>query len=168
MLVYHPMFDPHHCALRLLSISIDSGLANMEWDRLRILDFFVTFPHLLKTVRLPTEFRSVKTVFKSLPAPYESLPSPAKLFFQLGGIQDPAARVLAASGFFDRDEFVRGVMQVVRTAAIAGIEHLTTQLSHRSSVWYSFITKEFSRFPLNGVNGLKDRSGLLEFRHDPV
>ena len=162
------MYDPYHCALRLASILVDCPLPEIEWERLRLLDFYVTFPHLLTSLRLPQALRSRKGGLRSVPAPYESLPTPKRLFFQLCTIQDTAAKLLAAGGILDRGAFLNGRIALATGELPSQLGELLKSLQFRSSEWYALVTQELSRVPLYGRNGLKDRSGLMEFRHDPV
>jgi hypothetical protein len=168
VLVYHPMYDPYHCALRLASILADCALPEIEWERLRLLDFYVTFPHLLTSIRLPQELRSKKRALRSVPIPYESLPTPKRLFFQLGIIQDIAAKLLAAGGILDRGAFLNGRILLPKADLPLTFRELMNSLRFRSSDWYALVTEELSRIALYGRNGLKERSGLMEFRHDAV
>lgn len=162
------MFDAYHCALRLASIAADCDLEAIEWDRMRILDFFAACPHLLKTIRLPVELRSRKRILKTVREPYESFPSTARLFFQLGEIQATAARLLVASGVFARDAMLTGLVELGEGEHRPVLGHITEQAQFRSSEWYRFITKDLCKLPLQGKDGLKERSGVMEFRHDPV
>jgi len=169
MLIYHPMFDPYHCALRFSCILIDSRKANMEWDRLRLLDFFVTFPHLLSKIRLPRSLSSSRSVLKNVSEPYEHLPASHRLFFQLNEIQVPAARVLGAKNIFDQSELKNGSVVVTKPTELASqINSIKAPLSFRSAAWYPFVINDLSELPLNGKDGFKDRSGVMEFRHDAI
>jgi hypothetical protein len=164
MLVYHPMFDPYHCAVRVACIAVDSEIKAIEWDRLRLLDFFVTFPHLLKTIRIPQELRASRAMLKRVPEPYESLPSPSRLFFQLSEIQATAVRMLVASGFLSPDSFRVGQIELCKTQRRQELARVLEGVSFRTSEWYRFLVGELTRFPLKG----KDGFGLMEFRHDSV
>jgi len=168
MLAYHPMFDPYHCSLRLMCILYDSNRPSLEWDRLRLLDFFVTFPHQLAQMKLPAEFRNRRKMLSAIPEPYETLPSPARLFFQLGEIQEAAARVLAVKEFIDGDELLKGTAAISKSAVMQPLMQIGDRLQYRSTSWYEFVVKDLSEIALQGSKGLKERSGVMEFRHDPI
>jgi hypothetical protein len=168
MLIYHPMFDPYHGALRLVATLMDSGQGQMEWERLRLLDYLVVFPHRLLTLKLPQQLRSAKSLFKSIPQPYENFPSAPQLFFQLGEIQESAGRLLVGRDLLDRNAILNGTAQLIESDALSRVQELVQRLSHRSADWYKFVVEQLRDLPLQGKNGLKERSGVMEFRHDPV
>jgi hypothetical protein len=162
------MFDPHHCALRLACLAGDSERSDMEWGHARILDFFITFPHLLSNVRVMKKDLSHRQAIGSVPLPYENLSSPSRLFFQLAEIQERAVRLLAAGGVVNRSAFLDGVFRLADSGMPDAIKKIAQSLAYRQSDWYSFIVKQLAGYPLGGPNGLKARSGLMEFRHDAV
>lgn len=166
MLLYHPMLDPYHCAFRLSCIASDCAAIPLEWDRLKVLDFFATFPHLLNTFRLPQEMRSSRSALRSAPPPYEVLPSRTRLFFQLNEIQVAAARLLVGGGMFDRQCFQDGVVKLTSAGQESRLTKIIEHAGLRTAAWYQVLTKQLCAIPLNGRNGLKERSGLMEFRHD--
>jgi hypothetical protein len=169
VLIYHPMFDPYHCALRFSCILTDSQKPNMEWDRLRLLDFFVTFPHLLSRIRLPRALTSRRGQLRDVPEPYERLPASHRLFFQLNEIQVPAARVLGAKNIFNQEALKNGSVVVTNPAELAiQVNSIKAPLAFRSAACYPFVIKELAELTLNGRDGLKDRSGVMEFRHDAI
>jgi hypothetical protein len=169
MLVYHPMFDPYHCALRLTCVLVDSKAKQIEWDRLRLLDFFVVFPHLLSRIRLPRNLFPKRKIIQSIPPPYEFLPEPHRLFYQLNEIQVPTARVLAAQGYIDPEALTQGTVTLVKTNDLSSkLDNFETPISFRTTNWYSIIVNDLSAYPLNGKDGLKDRAGIMEFHHDSL
>lgn len=166
MIIYHPMFDPYHCALRMCYTIKDSEITEMEWDRLRLLDFYVMFPHLIAAIRLPRELRSSRAMLK-LSLPYESYPEPTRLFLQLSVIQDTSVRLLAAGGLIHPESLEMGNVAATDNDLRGQLDELGKSLSYRDSEWYSVLIKRIGKLPLNGKNGLKERTGLMEFRHDP-
>lgn len=140
----------------------------LEWDRLKVLDFFTTFPHLLTTFRLPQEMRGSRAALRAVPQPYEVLPSRTRLFFQLNEIQVAAARLLVGGGMFDRECFQHGEVRLSAGEKARGLRDAMQRAEFRAASWYEVLTKQLCTIPLNGRNGLKERSGLMEFRHDAV
>lgn len=168
MLVYHPMYDAYHCALRIAHLACDSVLAQMQWEQVRLLDFYVTFPHLLSQVRLLQQDVGVRRKLRQVPQPYEELPNPSRLFFQLNPIQERAVRLLAAGGVLDRGRLASGFVVVSGQELPKEVAKLGESLSYRAQSWYEFLTSQLVKYPVNGPDGLKARSGLMEFRHDPT
>lgn len=162
------MLDPYHCSLRTLSLLADSGMQQMAWERLRLLDFLIAFPHTLKSMRVPAEFRAKKATLNTVCEPYESLPNPTRVFYQVAEIQSAAMRLLVAGELIDRDSLENGIICLIDSTtnqkkALASAMQL---LHYRTEDWYEFIVECLSSYPLDGRGGLKERTGLMEYRHD--
>jgi len=139
----------------------------MQWDMLRLLDFYYLFPHLLKDVSLPTKLRSQKRYFANFSNKYNRVPAPRLFLRQIEGLQEIAIRSLASKGFIKADELERGL--VVRTdrelpseLTVANNDELPDDQK-----LLDFVAIGLGGVPLAGENGLKARTGLLEHRYDP-
>ena len=168
MLLYHPLLDSYHCALRTLSLISDSDIDQIEWDRLRLLDLLIVFPHTLREMRVPAPFVSWKITLKEVPEPYETLPKLTRVFYQVAEIQLEAMRLLAASGLIERVALQEGHIRIIKPSGPQerALEAATSKLRHRSERWYRYIVECLVSYPLNGSGGLKERTGLMEHRHD--
>src|SRR5260370_39986175 len=105
------------------------------------MDFFVTFPHQLAQMKLPAEFRARKKMLNEIPKPYETLPSPARLFFQLGEIQEAAARVLAVKNFIDGEALLEGTVSIPKSAVLQPIGQICELLKYPSNAWYGVVVE---------------------------
>ena len=168
MLIYHPMLDPYHCSLRTLSLLSDGGLEQIEWDRLRLLDLLIVFPHTLKKMRVPVDFLAWRVVLQAVPEPYETLPNLTRVFYQVAEIQAAAMGLLVASGLIQKDSMEEGTIRVARPRdeQRLALASAMQKLHYRSERWYSFVLECLISYPLNGSGGLKERTGLMEHRHD--
>lgn len=166
MLVYNPVFDAYHCVFRMLAILELSK--SLELDRLRILDFTLCFPSVVTKFKLPKEFLELRATAKSLENPYREAMGANRLFLSLQPTQDGALGCLAAAGFISRADLSLG--RVTRTALSIPkeIEDRRQELVERESSFFSIIIGKLMELPLLGAGGLKDRSGLMEYRYDPV
>ena len=162
------MLDPYHCALRVLSLLSDSSMQQIEWDRLRLLDFLIVFPHTLKQMRIPTEYRARRTALRSIPEPYELLPNMTRLFYQLSEIQAAGMGLLSAANLIRQHALENGniCLTVHTEQQTQALETAMQELRYRSADWYSFVTDCLIDYPLYGRGGLKERTGLMEHRHD--
>lgn len=162
------MLDPYHCSLRMLSLLTDSAVEHIDWDRLRLLDFLVAFPHTLKSMRVPAELRTWKRSLREISDPYEQLPNLTRLFFQVGEIQAAAIHLLIAGELVDQDSLESDKIVIVEPNGEKRKKLLsaTEKLNYRTEDWYKFIVKYLISYPLNGRGGLKERTGLMEYRHD--
>ena len=69
MLIYHPIHDVNHCVYRLLLILESTQHSSIDTDLYRIIDFYTTFPSLLKNIKpFPAELSAFKRVLKKFPS----------------------------------------------------------------------------------------------------
>jgi len=168
MLNYHPSGDSYHCIYRLFLLSSLTKGETLEWDRLRLMDFYLLFPHLLKRITIPNHLRQLKQVFIHVPEPFEEIGSPKRLFFQIGTIQKSSVTSLVAKGYFDRDSYV-SEMKIVLSKPIP--EEIIAQVKADPTIekdWFKAFLELFSSVELTGGHGLKVRSKMMEHRYDPT
>lgn len=164
MLIYHPAYDAYHCVFRMLCIV--SKLPNIELDKARLLDFYLLFPSAISKIRLPKTHSSGRQLAKLLANVYRDPINPSATFRELKYIQEAALKCMVASGFVEAKSYEVGL--VVRTKlplpdnmleAISAYLEKNLELSE-------FVLDELATIPLKGLDGLKDRTGLLEYRYD--
>jgi len=168
MINYHPVGDVYHCCYRLLILTKASGRNVLSYDLLRLMDFYFLFPHLLKTISIPSNFRKHKKIFNAIEEPFEVLSSPARIFYTLGSVQDTAIRNLIARGFFDRACFIEKLEVRLVTKIDDKIVTLYENEEKVKQEWFSSFLEVFLNCDFNGERGLKARSGLMEFRYDSI
>lgn len=138
----------------------------MSWDHLKILDFYVLFPHLISSISLPREMVEHKAKLKKVLPPYENLPSPSRLMFELGQIQEQTIKSLIAKGIAEKEPFLSGKVKFRFLILPKEIHKTIADEKFRQQVWYKFLTTTLMQIPLKGAHGLKDRTGLMEYRYD--
>lgn len=166
MLNYHPSGDLYHCVYRLFLLKSYVRAEQVEWERLRLMDFYFLFPHLLKTLKVPREYIAYKRTFAAIQDPYEEIGSAKRLFFQLGSIQDNTIRFLVAKGYFERDAFaVEGKIKSTNSPpeVILNAFKLDPKVN---ADWFDPFMGLFQAIPLNGNDGLKVRTEMMEHRYD--
>jgi hypothetical protein len=170
-LSYQTAFDPFHAAYRNLRI-----LAAIEpskplfVDHARILDFYLLFPFRISGIRLMNQhrkFRRLAEIYEDA-RPYGDQPDDAQVFARMKPLQIAALETLAEKKIIEAREWENG--RVVRTK-----EPLPSVLAARVSeanakepALMEAIFALSSDYQLLGQNGLKDRTGLLEYRYDAV
>lgn len=167
MLVYHPAFDANHCAYRFLHILYCSKAEKIEWDKLRLADFYYLFPHLLKLIKpLPKAISKGRKYFVKIPDPYENVPNPKRLMFDLRDIQNSTIASLVAKNIVNKESFHKGeVSLVIESLPKALIESFDDNpISHED--WFKLFSKEIPFIELLGSKGFKARSKLMEYRYD--
>lgn len=167
MLIYHPAYDAYHCIFRMLTITSQHRF--LEYSKLRILDFYFCFPAEVALVQLPQEHIEVKKVARAAKNIYRGPISAQRVFRELEPIQRTAARLLSLSGVFSHAEFEENG-QIVRTGQILPKELVSSigKSTEMLDAVQEFVVFKMAGIPLQGIGGLKQRTGLMEHRYDAV
>lgn len=100
-------------------------------------------------------------------AGYSVMPSDVVLFGRMEAAQVAAAQTMGSSGAISEAEFNQGVIQFEPFEIPPELELRVVAANAENSEAMS-IVKTLAGYPLLGLGGLKDRSGLLEYRYDAV
>lgn len=167
MLIYHPMKDPFNCIYRMLCILQDIELSVISSDLIKILDFYIVFPHLLKDIKLPSNLSKHRKIFNNIKKPYENLPDARQLMFDISVIQDQVINSMIAKGVFVKDDFLHGNIKLHEFyIENTDIKDILVKAKFREEEWYNILINDLSKIPLLGADGLKNRTGLMEYRYD--
>ncbi|HEY9038600.1 MAG TPA: ABC-three component system middle component 5 [Roseovarius sp.] len=170
-LVYQPAFDPYNTIFRLLQLrKVVWTSSPVEFDLLRITDFYLLFPIFIKNIRLKPAHRRFKKLATSEGAaqPYARLPEESTLLKSMKPFQLAAANTLVDSGLADPEAWTKG--EVVATAINvpdALKEALEKKNAQQADV-LEFLGVLTSEYNFLGEDGVKHRTGLLEYRYDTV
>lgn len=167
MLVYHPAFDINHARLRMIQLLDDSDEKQLAFDMLRILDFYFLFPHLLGDVQLTRALTRSKRELSARANKYNRVPAPRVLIRQMEGIHESAVRALEASKLVELP--YSQILYVKRTDIPLPselIDVINSQPENERAL-AQLLATQVAKIPLNGSDGLKARTGLLEYRYDP-
>ena len=138
----------------------------MPVDQLRILDFYFLFPHLLADVKLMRGHIRWKRKLAATRSKYNHVPAPQMLLSQIRPLQEVALLHLAGEGYFDKQALDEKLAIKTSRSVPPTITKLFSEQSDEREL-AEFLAKEVSKIKLTGVDGLKDRTGLLEYRYDP-
>jgi len=166
MIIYHPAYDLNHCAYRFITLLSDIDGNNTEWDTLQLLDFYYVFPHFLAEMRLPKNPIATRNQLNKISGPYETLPNPKRLIFELSTLHKEAARALVAKGILDKDLFLKNIITLYTEKVPESLKLHMSKDEKRNTFWYHLLVKVLAKYPINGKNGLKDRTQLMEYRYD--
>ena len=143
----------------------DNGI---EFDRVRIIDFLLCFPHELNNCNLPKGYSKIlHQQVKQLPKTYEEPYSIRQGFAQMKKVQSQVAMDMVAKGIVLRDAYREGVL-IPRTESedvSKLLESVAENWKVRDEDFHNMTIKALLSIPLNGKMGLKDRSRLMEFRY---
>lgn len=135
----------------------------VEYDRLRLLDLYLLFPEFARAIRLP---RSALAWRRRLPVranQYWSTCDRLLLFRQMTPIQKCALSLLEATGLIAQDPGSR------QWSVVNGQHPIVTSAVERNredGVVVAFLAEVLLPLRLTGRQGLKARTGLMEWRYD--
>lgn len=165
-LVYHPAFDPYQSVVRIMQILL-AAENPVERQMLKILEFYLLFPEKIKTIRLSRQLRAHLKFIKAEPRyPYDRLPQPVLLYNRMEPSFEAALQTLIShriilslsSGAVELNQDVHGLR----------LQKIAQQRNDREVNLVSFIVRMAEEFESLGTDGIKDRSGLAEFRYDAI
>ena len=168
-LTYEPALDPYHTAFRFLRLRpVIAAHGPLHKDHARILDFYQLFPFRIDEVRLMPKHRRYRKLAEKYKAakPYGEQPDSRLLINRMEPIQVAALDTLA-----ERNIFAPARWQMNEVSAADGpiapelLQRLETA-SEQDEDLESFLHMLASEYKLTGADGLKDRTGLMEYRHD--
>ena len=169
MLVYHPIYDVNHCLYRMLLVLETSVHKKFEWDMLKLVNFYLLFPHLLNEIKpFPKTLARYSRVLNSIPDSYVEIPNAKRTLFDLNVLQNTAAMHMAAKNLIQLDFQTSNTVERTKVAVPGGILACIANDPIREKEWFKLVVDELPLLDLRGKSGLKKRSGLMEFQYDVV
>lgn len=167
MLIYHPVYDINHAIYRMLLLLEVSVHRRFQWDQLKLLDFYLLFPHVLKDIRpLPASLSAYRKVINAIPNPYELVPNKKRALYELGNIQNTAVHNLMAKELIDVENFQSMIIKRTKNDLPFGIQNFIDNDPLKEEEWFKIVANELPNIDFQGKDGLKYRSGLMEYRYD--
>jgi hypothetical protein len=170
-LTYNEAFDPYHAAFRFIRLNLACQLhTRTPFDTLRILDFYLLFPFRLQAMRLHSTDTGWRKVSRSYgdQAPYGAMPDDSSIFARMELFQRAAAASLVQSGHLSADAWETDEVEFIALELPTGLAARCNTLNARMADIANILCQIKARYPLGGRDGLKDRTGLLEYRYDSV
>lgn len=166
MLIYHPAFDIYHCIFRIVRLLCSLPKEPYETDRIRILDFYLLFPHLLEKVTFPKDASKLRKYFKKLSSKYENIEDPKRIFSRLEPYQTSALKCLVSYNLIVPETFEKNRIQLSETEIPNELIKSVNTANDRFPELIELLTKYFINIDLYGNSGLKQRTDLFEYRYD--
>jgi len=165
MLVYHPAFDYYNCIFRLLQLLTFMKEDEIEVERLRIWDFYLTFPNEARHISFPLDLINLKKIFKDKTNVYEDLIDTKRIFERMKPFQVTAIKTLISYGFIEStnesNSIIRRTEKTIPEELKNRIEDLDTSKRNIIKLVTGFVD-----LPLYGDRGLKFRTKLIDFKYD--
>jgi hypothetical protein len=170
-LTYNEAFDPYHAVFRFMRLHLACDIsARLPFDTLRILDFYLLFPFRLQAMKLfsiDTGWRRISKSYEDR-APYGTMPDDSTIFSRMEPFQRAAATSLVHSGHLVPDAWGLNEVQFTTEQLPAAVTLRCAELNKQMEAVVDILCQIKARYPLGGRDGLKDRTGLLEYRYDSV
>ena len=112
--------------------------------------------------------QSIRSVAKEASNKFRGPVSALRTFRDLEQIQNSAVRLLAASEVFDSRMLEDGIISRSDRALPDELERSTSTIQSQPNELTKFVLADLSNLELQGTGGLKQRTGLMEYRYDPV
>jgi ABC-3C biological conflict system middle component len=170
-LTYEPAFDTFHTVFRLLRLRpIITVTGQIYRDHLRIIDFYQLFPYRIQEIRLKPAHRRFRTLAHTYATkrPYGEPPDGRLLFERMSGLQLTALDTLASLGFIKSEQWERGEIAATGAPLPDVLAARINDLNQTEAELESFLTVLAAEYELTGPNGLKARTGLMEYRQDAL
>lgn len=168
-LAFESAFDPFHATFRILRQLKFGAMRPVHVTRAKILDVYVAEPMRCTEIRLgPSLAKSARQAAKVQPPFYGKRPSTPALFERMSPMQDAAIQTLVFQGILNPDAFRERQLTLGAVKVPDALELRIKELNERQSSLMNFLVNDLDAIVLDGVKGLKDRTGLGEFRYDYV
>lgn len=166
---FQPALDPYHTIFRLLRLLPTIAFANrLEFDHVRILDFYLVFPFRIFSIRVKPEHRRFKRIAKNYEStkPYSDMPEDYIIFDRMKPIQTTAFQHLAALGFISPSQLEEGWITPAGVTLSGDLQERILRSNRQDEELMSVLKLLALDYRLSGAGGLKDRTHLLEHRYD--
>ncbi len=171
MIVYNQAFDLYHTIFRFLHFlnRFDSE-DFIEFDRLRIWDFYLLFPSKIHSIRLKRNESDIKQLrnrfIKDSNNPYERITEDRKIFERLKPYQIAALNSIASYGIIDKSLLNQNRILIVNKEILDEFVYSIHDISDKEKNVIALMTGHFNQVSLFGVDGLKNRTKLMESKYD--
>lgn len=139
-------------------------------DVVRILDFYLLFPFLIGEIRLSPAHRRYKKIAQNYERlrPYGEQPESRTLFERMEPMQIAALETLASRNIIEPSLLNDSKVQLEPTAVPRELAARAAQANEADHELLEFLNIIATQYEVLGQNGIKSRSGLMEFRYDAI
>jgi len=170
-LTYNEAFDPYHAVFRLMRLWQGCSMKEKtHFDMVRILDFYLLFPFRLQNMSFFAADRGWRRISRTYEdrAPYGQLPDDQSIFSRMEPFQRAAVTSLVSTGVLSAEAWAN---EYIEFADVKLPPDMVNRCAERNATMQDIVDVLCSireRYPLLGPDGLKRRTGLLEYRYDSV
>ncbi|MDP4026279.1 hypothetical protein Q8W71_26995 [Methylobacterium sp. NEAU 140] len=170
-LTFQPALDPFHTVFRYFRLrdGLAAGFA-LQYEKFKIMDFYLVFPFLISSIRLSRGHQKYKKMAEKYGhlKPYGELPDPHNLFSRMEPMHDAAAQSMVVKRYFSGQYFTDGEIKSTERETPNEILVRVREANQRQDDLMGFMNILLSDYDTTGPNGLKARTGLIEYRYDTI
>jgi len=168
-LTYEEAFDPYHSIFRLFRMKnfIESG-AKLSKDKIRVIDFYLLFPFRIQEIRLKPEnieFRKISKMYLDK-KPYGKQPSNLNLFTRMKAIQLAAINTFCNEGYAELMTNDGSIIAFTKKVTPSSIATVCQNKNTSEKELIEILSVLVNQYDFLGNDGLKARTGLMEYRYD--
>ena len=171
MITFQPALDPHHTIFRILRLSV--GLSQslpLEIDKVRIIDYYLAFPFRASAFQFrrgQSALRRAVETYENV-RPYGGFPDDRDLFLRMRPVQTVAFETLAARGLIDPDALKQRMLLSGDASIPEPLFKRIVEANSEQNDLITVLTAICETNQLLGSDGIKQRSGLMEYRYDAI
>ncbi len=168
-IVYQEALDPYHAIFRMLRILwLGESKETFAVDHLRVLDFYILFPFRISSFRFKPKHQRFKRLGVSYERsrPYGEWPDDKALISRMQPMQLVALATLGRATVIDPEKLDQGLVVLTGTLPDAGLGERVMSKNAANAELSKAIKILLLDYPTIGSDGVKSRSGLLEYRYD--
>jgi hypothetical protein len=173
-LTYSAAYDPYHTVFRMLALnSVIETPTSFPVETLRIIDFYHKFPWLLNdfksTNKIPgfqKEKRSATNTIRK--TRFDKIPDKYIVYQRMHSNQIASINALIKKDIFHINKEEQKIIMEPQKFKRGALSERVSEYSKSNYELLRFLIKKLAIVPLLGPGGLKDRSGLGEFRYDII
>jgi hypothetical protein len=167
MIIYNPAFDIYHCIYRFLILLSTIEYDFIEFDKLRILDFYFVFPGEIKSISFPRRIIGSKKYFKEISSEFDSDLIRKKIFNKMENYQILAINCLSSINYINNKELsINNIVKKNKKYINGELLINFSDYAKNKEYLIDFLSNRLSQIELKGSNGLKFRTGLMETRYE--
>lgn len=171
MIVYNQAFDLYHTIFRLLNfLNKFENKTVLEIERVRIWDFYFLFPSKIHDIRLKkgeSDIRKLrKEYIKDSKNPYEKITENRKIFEKIKPYQQAALNCIASYGIINKESLNQQRILIENKNILEEFVKNFDDLSAKEKNVIALMTSHFNQISLFGMDGLKNRTNLIESKYD--
>jgi hypothetical protein len=170
-LIFQPSLDPLHAVFRYLRLrELFSASKRISRDHSRLLDFYLLFPFRISAIRLARNHQKYKKLADKyrLLKPYGEQPDGPLMLQRMEPMQSAALETLASKSYLDLDKLRHDLVATTGLSLPPPIKERVAVLNEDQADLLEFLSILSSEYEILGENGLKARTGLMEYRYDAI